>query len=304
MSDVEPLGRHVERPARQRGAFVGVPTYAAQVSSAGSVVFLHGVGGVRPDWSRPIAGLNDGVAFTAPTYADLLRPEAILHRRSPQPSEHRHVDDQARLRYLDRQQDLGERVRRDGDALPAGMSWPSGLPRPGDLSTRLDQVGRYLDDAQRRDAVTHRVRPSVLMAPRPRVLIAHSLGSVVALDLLLDPRVELDLLITVGSPLGHEAVHGELPVADVFPYDRVGGWLNVVHLLDPVPLGRGLHPRFPAAHDAFVPMISADVAGVEALPRLIGTAGRALTAHLDSTYLATDTVRAAIRHVWQSGVRA
>lgn len=271
---------------------------------------------MRSDWARPLADVGAGVALTAPTYADLLRPEATLRRRGRRPRDTAPVNDQARLRYLDRQRDLGERVRRDGDALPEGLSWPSGLPRPGDLSTRLplaklirsslfglDQLGRYLDDAERRDAVAHRVLPSVLMAARPRVLIAHSLGSVVALDLLLDPRVELDLLVTVGSPLGHEAVHGDLPIADAFPYDRVGGWLNVVHLLDPVPLGRGLHPRFPAAHDAFVPMIGGEASPAEALPKILSTAGRALTAHVDSTYLATDTVRSAIGHVWQSGVR-
>lgn len=283
----------------------------------GSIVFLHGVGGVRPDWSRPLADAEGDAALTAPTYADLLSPETSLRRRARPVVAPAIADDSARQDYLDRQRKLAELIRLEGDALPEGMSWPSGLPRPGDLSSRLplarlirsnlfglDQVGRYLDDPERRSAVAHRVLPSLLQAPAPRVVIGHSLGSVVALDLLADPRVEMDLLITVGSPLGHEAVHGEVPIADAFPYDRVGGWLNVVHLLDPVPLGRGLHPRFPAAHDAFVPMLSADVSGVEALPRLLGTAGRALTAHLDTTYLATDTVRAAIRHVWQSGVRA
>ena len=287
------------------------------MSLSGSIVYLHGMGGVRPDWARPLADTVGGAALTAPTYADLLRPDARLRPRrrdipTPDP-----IDDVARLDYLDRQRDLGMRVRRDGDALPEGMSWPSGLPRPGDLSSRLplahlirssffglDQVGRYLDSPELRDAVAHRVLPSVLIAPRPRVVIAHSLGSIVALDLLLDPRVRIDLLITIGSPLGHEAVHGEMPVANAFPYDRVGGWLNVVHLLDPVPLGRGLHPRFPAAHDAFVPMINGGTSPAELVPRVLGTAGRAATAHLESTYLATDTVRSAIGHVWQSGVTA
>ncbi len=307
------------------------PTYPDVMGSVGSIIFLHGVGGVRADWARPLADVEAGVALTAPTYADLLRPDALVRHRRPRWSAPVHRDladapdradppddrDVARLTYLERQRLLAEHVRASGDALPEGMSWPSGLPRPGDLSARLplarivrsslfglDQVGRYLDDDERRDAVAHRVLPSVLIAPAPRVIIAHSLGSIVALDLLADPRVEVDLLITVGSPLGHEAVHGDLAVADTFPYDRVGGWLNVVHLLDPVPLGRGLHPRFPAAHDAFVPMVGGETSAAETLPKLVSTAGRALTAHLDSTYLATGTVRSAIAHVWQSGVTA
>lgn len=285
----------------------------------GTIVYLHGVGGARPDWAQPLASV-DAEAMVAPAYADLLQADAVVDdvvTGGDRDTDSAPVNPVARQAYLERQHDLGERIHRDSDALPEGMSWPSGLPRPGDLTSRLplariirsslfglDQVGRYLDDASRRAAVARRVLPAVLVAPRPVVVIGHSLGSIVALDLLADPRVRIDLLITLGSPLGHEAVHGDLEVADAFPYERVGGWLNVVHLLDPVPLGRGLHPRFPAAHDAFVPMLSGLASAGDGLPGLFATAGRALTAHLDSTYLATDTVQIAIDHAWQSGVTA
>ena len=48
------------------------------MSLSGSIVYLHGMGGVRPDWARPLADTVGGAALTAPTYADLLRPDARL----------------------------------------------------------------------------------------------------------------------------------------------------------------------------------------------------------------------------------
>jgi hypothetical protein len=157
----------------------------------------------------------------------------------------------------------------------------------------LDQVGRYLDDEARRAAVLHRAGSMILRAPRPRVVIAHSLGSVVAWDLLADPRICVDLLITLGSPLGHAALEVQ---SAYFPYHRVGAWLNVVHLLDPVPAGRGLHDSFPAAIDAFLaPGSGGSAKPASAASRFAAAVAGVATSHLDSTYLVSPTVLAAVR---------
>ncbi|WP_219462841.1 hypothetical protein [Nonomuraea rhizosphaerae] len=64
------------------------------------------------------------------------------------------------------------------------------------------EVAAYLTDPGRRERCREAVR-DVIRKHRPRVLIAHSLGSVVAYETLwANPDLEIDLLITLGSPLG------------------------------------------------------------------------------------------------------
>lgn len=270
----------------------------------GSVVYLHGVGGVRPDWWQPVSRALGGLAvdLAAPAYDDLLTTPGRVHaRRSPSAGEA--GSDGARRAYLERQRRLAALVDAVGES--TRLAWPMGLPHPAELADRLplasmlrapvfglDQVGRYLDDPARRAAVLHRVAAATLRAPRPRVVIAHSLGSVVAWDLLADPRIDVDLLITLGSPLAHPAI-GAAPLA--FPYHRVGAWLNVVHLLDPVPAGRGLRDTFPAASDAYLSPLPDVTSPGSAVARVAAAVAGAATSHLDSTYLASRTVLAAVR---------
>jgi hypothetical protein len=64
------------------------------------------------------------------------------------------------------------------------------------------EVATYLDDPGRRGAARDDVADTVA-AHRPRVVIAHSLGSVVAYEALwAHPSPTVELLVTVGSPLG------------------------------------------------------------------------------------------------------
>lgn len=275
----------------------------------GSVVYLHGVGGARDRWWRPIQAALGGIAidYVAPTYDDVLTTSGSVHARRGR-SEAAAVHDGERLAYLDRQQRLVALIDAVGESI--SPTWPALLPTPSDIAERLpltrmlrtpifglDQVGRYLDDEARRSAVLHRVAAALLRTSRPRVVIAHSLGSVVAWDLLADPRIHMDLLITLGSPLAQSAVTVE-PAA--FPYDRVGGWLNVVHLLDPVPAGRGLSEAFPSACDAFLPPTTGWASPANALSRVAAALAGAASAHLDSTYLTSPTVHAAIREAMRT----
>ena len=281
----------------------------------GSVVYLHGVGGVRPEWWRPIARSLGGLSVDlhAPAYDDLLRTTGRVHARRAQPELPEQSDrvgsreearwDDDRRHYVARQRRLADLVDAVGES--TRLAWPGGLPHPAEVADRLplgavlrapvlglDQVGRYLDDDARRAAVLQRTGTALLRAPRPRVVIAHSLGSVVAWDLLADPRIEFDLLITLGSPLGNPAFAAD---PEAFPYARVGAWLNVVHLLDPVPAGRGLREAFPAACDAFLSPVPDLAFPMSGLTRFLAAVAGAATAHLDSSYLASRTVLAAVR---------
>ncbi len=276
----------------------------------GSVVYLHGVGGTRPAWWRPISRALGGLSvdLVAPAYDDLLTTSGRVYarrERAPEAMPHDEMPhDDARHAYVLRQRRLADLVDAVGES--TRLAWPAALPHPADVAGRLplgsmlrapvfglDQVGRYLDDEARRAAVLHRARSMILSAPRPRVVIAHSLGSLVAWDLLADPGICVDLLITLGSPLGHAALEVE-PAS--FPYHRVGAWLNVVHLLDPVPAGRGLHDSFPAAIDVFLgPGSGGPAKPASAVSRFAAAVAGVATSHLDSTYLVSPTVLAAVR---------
>jgi hypothetical protein len=91
------------------------------------------------------------------------------------------------------------------------------------MAAFLNEVHAYTT----RPATRRRVRAEIIGALhryRPRVIVAHSLGSVVVFEALhAAPGVEVDLLLTLGSPLG-------LPGA-------------IFETLDPEPVGgRGLRP--------------------------------------------------------------
>ena len=99
--------------------------------------------------------------------------------------------------------------------------------------TVLRQVKIYLND----DAMAEQIRAGFLAHlndARPRVVIAHSLGSVVAVDALrLSSDSSVPMLITVGSPLGMRAVQSRLRrpagAADAaVALPDVSRWLNVV----------------------------------------------------------------------------
>lgn len=132
------------------------------------------------------------------------------------------------------------------------------VPLPGPLKRRLMKaflrdVHHYLWDTAHeprpgelyhvRTEVRRRALKSMLAAgsSRPHVVVGHSLGSVIAYDVLqnVDGAPEVDGLITVGSPLGLDEVQDQLKPGwsrwNGFPTERVRGeWANVFDRLDPV----------------------------------------------------------------------
>lgn len=113
----------------------------------------------------------------------------------------------------------------------------------------LKQVNRFLDDPGVKGRVLERVHAEV--DPRTRILVGHSLGSVVAYEYLCryqPPQVRL--LVTLGSPLGiPNLVFDRLTPP---PSDRVGAWpgtvgawVNVADPDDIVALDKSLADLFP-----------------------------------------------------------
>lgn len=119
------------------------------------------------------------------------------------------------------------------------------------------QANAYSNDPKLREAIIRRVR-----AQLPKrghiVIIAHSLGSVVALDLIPRlPRGVTVSLITIGSPLSIKSnwEHVEFSGQN-FPADRMRMWVNVFDAIDPVTVGRGVSERFNEATDVQVSFAS------------------------------------------------
>ncbi|MFI1383771.1 trypsin-like peptidase domain-containing protein [Embleya sp. NPDC020886] len=99
-------------------------------------------------------------------------------------------------------------------------------------------VAAYLDRDDTREAVLDQVLAG-LPGAGPLVLVAHSLGTVVAMDLLtrLGPQVPVAGLITVGSPLGMDTVYSRLRGGGAHLPPIAGPWFNAWCPTDPVAIG-------------------------------------------------------------------
>lgn len=113
----------------------------------------------------------------------------------------------------------------------------------------LKQVTAFLADPAAKQAVLGRVREQV--GADTRVLIGHSLGSVVAYEYLCQSQQgSVELLVTAGSPLGiPNVVFDKLtpsPVAGAGAWPGgVAKWVNVADRDDIVALRKDLAPLFP-----------------------------------------------------------
>ncbi|WP_322778599.1 lipase family protein [Frankia sp. Cas4] len=139
-------------------------------------------------------------------------------------------------------------VARGALAAVARLRWfgPFGMAVAQRFVIRaLVQVVRYLHEPALRQQVQARV--AGVVGADTRVLIGHSLGSVVAFEAACRMGGRLPLLVTLGSPLGiRRLVYDRLePQPPRFP-ERVDRWVNVAADDDIVAAVPGLTGLFPA----------------------------------------------------------
>jgi hypothetical protein len=113
------------------------------------------------------------------------------------------------------------------------------------LISFVKQVNRYLSDAGFRGLVHAEV--AAAMAQSPRLVIGHSLGSVIAYNWLRenDPGHPVALM-TLGSPLGFEAIRRRVDCQDgcsCWP-GRVSSWTNIAAGHDAVAMVKELAPLY------------------------------------------------------------
>ncbi|MBK9696726.1 MAG: hypothetical protein IPO80_04735 [Propionibacteriaceae bacterium] len=78
------------------------------------------------------------------------------------------------------------------------------------------------------------------------VIVAHSLGSVIAADLIkkLPNNLRVSALVTIGSPLGAVSEFRSHDL-DEYPFDRLNAWVNLFEPRDPVTGGKGICEHYP-----------------------------------------------------------
>lgn len=108
--------------------------------------------------------------------------------------------------------------------------------------TLLKDVYEFLFVDERREAMRESVLARMRTGGGPFIVVAHSQGSLIAYDVLCSlpaGQYEIDLFVTIGSPLGLQEVQDQLKT---FPGQKGGlavpavvrRWINVADPLDPV----------------------------------------------------------------------
>lgn len=119
----------------------------------------------------------------------------------------------------------------------------------------LKQVREYLHNLEMKQSIQERVIQKV--TEETRIIIGHSLGSIVAYECLCaHPEWNVHTLVTLGSPLGiaptiFEALTPK-PQAGTGFYPKVKQWFNIADQGDIVALEKQLAPRFGAVDDRLV----------------------------------------------------
>lgn len=243
------------------------------------VVFLHGRGQqghnpaeLRASWCRGLAvGLTaaglpplDDADVWFPFYGDALaaatagRESAALDTATTTAEAYVPADSGARTVYAaliaDSAEAAGmpaleqqpENARESGllggavAALQRPLSWIAARSGLDDvvIAAVFHDIAAYLGDKSVRDAVLEAVL-SGLPEDGEIVLVSHSLGTVVALDLctMLPGGISVPLLVTAGSPLGLDAVYKRLLARGPVRPGQVDVWTNAWAAADAVAIG-------------------------------------------------------------------
>jgi hypothetical protein len=138
------------------------------------------------------------------------------------------------------------------DRMVAGISFPDFIFRRV-VGAFASDVVDYLYGAFA-EAMRAPVRQALLNGPRPGVVVAHSLGTIIAYDVLTEPAFSsFDIqLVTLGSPLGIGNVQDRLRSGTGRPNPvptPVKQWANFADFFDPVALDRTLGNEFSPPSD-------------------------------------------------------
>ena len=288
------------------------------------LLFLHGVGEGDPDgtWMESLSnqlvdlGYPDlrEVKVIAPKYPNTLR----------WPSDDKETLPNVTIKTLSGAAGQATPSRLRASYRRLGGNARSTRPRNGvvggepivDIMSkrrRFVQAHRYSNDAETRARVLNRIIQQLPETGR-LVIIGHSLGSVIAADLIrrLPAGLEVAGMVTLGSPLAHRRFHVEdlKSNLEVAP-SNLAWWVNFWNDADPVTTHRGVSSVFPwmldhrvrtrtwlDSHDAKQYLRQSAVATAVGFA-LFGSKSKALV--LVEKVSRSDSIMQRQSHCWRSG---
>jgi len=221
------------------------------------LLFLHGVGSGDQDgrWKKALNG-----SLSALGYPDLSEVKVIA---PPYPNTLHGADDNEPLPELTIKSLRGkpatenrrEFERRTGaievmlGRHDQGSGWFAGdkIVDVAVHNEKFVQANHYITNSQIRAQVLNRVLRDLPERGRI-VIVGHSLGSVIAADLLRRLPVGLEVagMVTIGSPLANSNFHvGKLRATLKDPPQNLAWWVNFWKKSDPVTTGEGISSVFP-----------------------------------------------------------
>ncbi|MCG5217495.1 hypothetical protein [Streptosporangium sp. KLBMP 9127] len=236
---------------------------------------------VRTKWNRYLhAGLPGGTAHRGESYITeiayyahhLCAPGRSLARPA------RAMDAESQRVFLDWATQLDGVRDAAGESLTGALRWATEFllgkleRRAAEFATLFcPEVAVYLESANGpARSAARRTVAEVIRRNRPQVVIAHSLGSVVAYETLhANPDLKVELLITLGSPLGMRNVVFErlLPAPLAGKGGRPDGvtrWVNIADKDDIAAIPPALRSCFTGVdHDGMVDLDWIDFHTVE-----------------------------------------
>jgi len=220
-----------------------------------SLVFIHGRWAQSGDWVGAVntgltasgrEPLDDDVDTVEVDYADVLHdvlasmPEREMETTEPSVHYARHQ----RMVRLG-MHPYTQRPTSPYDFFP--KEWVTRF-----LMSRMPEIQRYRANPTVRAAV--RARCLEQLPKGDLMIVGHSLGAVVAFDLLhyLPKDTHVELLLTIGSPMARKPWRRTLAeFRGQFPTGPVTTWVNLVNKGDWVTGGDGIHLWYPQAIDTY-----------------------------------------------------
>ncbi|WP_417849429.1 S8 family peptidase [Thalassoglobus sp.] len=243
-------------------------------------VFIHGIGSHPPgdvwksQWDLALFGRPMGEQTCGSYWADILHGDddervssqastigdhdvsSVLEDAGLDPDDERAAD------FVKR---LSARLDLAGDdatesistrAIPALRRW-RGRVAAAFLRRFVKDTATYFFDPDVRRRIKKRLQRQIAKAEQPYVLVSHSMGTIIAYDVLCEmtpqQRELVSLFVTLGSPLGIREIQDQL-AEDGLPIEvpsGIGCWHNFADRLDPVSLDSRLANDFAVSPSAF-----------------------------------------------------
>jgi pimeloyl-ACP methyl ester carboxylesterase len=298
------------------------------------VIYIHGIGRhkaaaeLKVDWDIALFGSDQGAATRMAYWSDIVHPPETASTAAKRVKAAAADDGDIVIRAL---RESGVKPTKAaieyGATVVAQLGAPAEhfrgagkkvLPLPGFLRRPIAEAvlkqfigdsAAYFFDKTKREAIRARFKDVLPTDKRPITVVAHSQGSVVAVEVLSKLGVDVNVvkLVTIGSPLGLQEVQDFLDVPPKkTPFHVPAGieqWQNFADPLDPVALDKELRGEFrrptPNPSDPLEAFVMDTLVLNEGTRRLAG-----FNPHSAIGYLAHPKVRRAVYDAAQRDIMA